>query len=83
MNESQLLYQITVDQPDTYSTPYTREFILDYTPDPIYEYACHEGNYSMTNILSGAREQERLAAERQLKTYLTLEELRSPILRVQ
>ena len=63
LNESQLLYQITVDQPDTYSTPYTREFILEYTPDPIYEYACHEGNYSMTNILSGAREQERLAAE--------------------
>ena len=63
LNEFQLLYQITVDQPDTYSTPYTREFILDYTPDPIYEYACHEGNYSMTNILSGAREQERRAAK--------------------
>ena len=34
---------------------------MDSTPDPIYEYACHEGNYSMANILRGAREQERLS----------------------
>jgi len=59
LNDTQLLYQITVDQPDTYSAPYTREFIMDLTPDPIYEYACHEGNYSMANILRGARVQER------------------------
>ncbi len=58
LNANQLLYQITVDQPDTYSAPYTREFIMDFTPDPIYEYACHEGNYSMANILRGARVQE-------------------------
>ena len=60
IGETQLHYSLTADQPDTYQTPYTREFILDLTPDPIYEYACHEGNYSMTNILRGAREQERL-----------------------
>lgn len=58
LNESQMLYQITVDQPDTYSESYTREIVLDFTPDPIYEYACHEGNYSMANILRGARVQE-------------------------
>ncbi len=60
VGETQMLYSLTADQPDTYQTPYTREFILDLTPDAIYEYACHEGNYSMTNILRGAREQERL-----------------------
>ena len=60
VGETQLLYSLTADQPDTYQAPYTREFILDLTPDAIYEYACHEGNYSMTNILRGAREQERL-----------------------
>ena len=60
IGETQLLYSLTADQPDTYQTPYTREFILDLTPDAIYEYACHEGNYSMTNILRGARVQERL-----------------------
>ena len=60
VGETQMLYSLTADQPDTYQPPYTREFILDLTPDAIYEYACHEGNYSMTNILRGAREQERL-----------------------
>jgi hypothetical protein len=33
------------------------------TTDPLYEYACHEGNYGMTNLLSGARAQEKAAAE--------------------
>tara|TARA_B100001996_G_scaffold380305_1_gene367516 strand:+ start:2029 stop:2997 length:969 start_codon:yes stop_codon:yes gene_type:complete len=60
VGETQLLYSLTADQPDTYQAPYTREFILDLTPDAIYEYACHEGNYSMTNILRGARVQEQL-----------------------
>ena len=63
IGEQQILYSLTADQPDTYKTPYTREFILDLTPDPIFEYACHEGNYSMTNILRGAREQERRNSE--------------------
>ena len=59
LSEYQMLYSLTADQPDTYRSPYTREFILDLTPDPIFEYACHEGNYSMSNILRGAREQDR------------------------
>ena len=58
LNQNQMLYQLTVDLPNTYTSTYTREFILNYTPDPIYEYACHEGNYSMANILRGARVQE-------------------------
>jgi len=58
-------YIITVDDPGTYTAPYTREIILDYTTDKIYEYACHEGNYGMYNILSGHRAQERMAAEGQ------------------
>ena len=33
------------------------------TDEPLYEYACHEGNYSMEGILAGAREDERKAAE--------------------
>jgi hypothetical protein len=43
--------------------PLTREIIFDKSPDKIYEYACHEGNYGMTNILSGHRVLERQAAE--------------------
>ncbi len=63
LSDSQLRYQITVHQPDVYSAPYTRELVLDAADGEIYEYACHEGNYSMTNILRGAREQERLETQ--------------------
>lgn len=59
INANQIRYQITVHQPDVYTAPYTRELVLDASADSIYEYACHEGNYSMANILRGAREQER------------------------
>jgi hypothetical protein len=60
---SALQYEFTSDDPGTYTAPYTREIIFDYTEDEIYEYACHEGNYGMTNILSGHRAEERMAAE--------------------
>lgn len=56
-------YQFTSDDPGAFTAPYTREIIFDYTTDDIYEYACHEGNYGMANILSGHRAEERLAAE--------------------
>ncbi len=56
-----LQYQFTSNDPGSYTAPYTREIIFDNTPDKIYEYACHEGNYGMMNILSGHRAQERLA----------------------
>lgn len=56
-------YQFTSDDPGSFTAPYTREIILDHTNDEIYEYACHEGNYGMTNILSGHRTEERLTAE--------------------
>lgn len=61
--ESAMQYQFTSDDPGTFTAPYTREIIFDKTPDNIYEYACHEGNYGMTNILSGHRALERMAAE--------------------
>ena len=56
-------YQFTSDDPGSFTAPYTREIILDHTSDKIYEYACHEGNYGMTNILAGHRAEEKLAAE--------------------
>ena len=58
-----LHYEITVNDPGTYTAPYTREIIFDYSPEPIYEYACHEGNYGMEYILSGHRAQEQFAHE--------------------
>ena len=56
-----MLYSLTADQHDTYQAPYSRKFILDLTPDPIFEYACHEDNHSMANILRVPRGQELLS----------------------
>jgi hypothetical protein len=39
------------------------EYPFASTPGPVYEYACHEGNYAMTGVLSGARAQEKEAAK--------------------
>ena len=62
VSETALQYELTSDDPGQFTAPYTREIIFDYTEDAIYEYACHEGNYGMANILSGHRVQEARAA---------------------
>jgi hypothetical protein len=51
-------YQFTVDDPATFSKPWTASIPMVKSNDPMYEYACHEGNYSMRGILAGARAQE-------------------------
>ena len=53
-----LLYEFTVHDPD-YTAPYGGEFLWPRTDELNYEYACHEGNYAMGNILRGARLLER------------------------
>ena len=53
-----ILYRATVDDPATYSKPWTLEYPFTATTGPIYEYACHEGNYAITDILGGARKME-------------------------
>jgi hypothetical protein len=55
-----LLYQFTVESSD-YETPYSGEYTWPQTDDRLYEYACHEGNYALGNILRGARLLEREA----------------------
>ena len=57
-----LTYEVTVNDPKTWSRPWTYEVPMLRNPEPIYEYACHEGNYSMEVILAGAREKEAEAA---------------------
>lgn len=56
-------YRYTVDDPSTYTRPWTAEVPMIKSDGPIYEYACHEGNYALVDILKGAREQEKAAAE--------------------
>jgi hypothetical protein len=58
-----LLYEFTVDDLATFTKPWTVRIPMTRNPDPIYEYACHEGNYSLTTVLAGARVQEKLSAE--------------------
>ena len=57
-----ILYGFTVDDPTTYSSPWGGEIPFRPLGDRLYEYACHEGNYAMHNVLRGARYQERLEA---------------------
>ena len=54
-----LLYEFTVTDPQTWSQPWTAEIPMRRNDLPLFEYACHEGNYSMEGILSGARADEQ------------------------
>jgi hypothetical protein len=55
-------YEVTVTDPTTFSRPWTAALHLRHSDVPdVFEYACHEGNYAMRNILSGAREAERVS----------------------
>ncbi len=56
-------WEITVEDPATWTRPYTFMIRLKKTNALIYEYACHEGNYSMEGILAGARREEAKAAK--------------------
>jgi len=53
-----LEYKVTVDDPDTWTKPWTVMIPLRHSKDAIYEYACHEGNYGMQGILAGARAED-------------------------
>jgi hypothetical protein len=57
--EGEILYQFTVSDDSIYTQPWRGEQTLRRTDAQIYEYACHEGNYAMPNILSGARQEEQ------------------------
>ncbi len=55
-------YRFTVEDPRTWTRPWSGAIPMTLTPGPMFEYACHEGNYSLENVLRGARAQERAAA---------------------
>ena len=64
MGPDMLVYEFTVDDPATWTKPWTAQVPMTRSPEKLYEYACHEGNYGMANLLSGARAVERAAADR-------------------
>jgi len=59
VSENRIMYRFTVNDPETFTSPWTAEFALNAGAGPVYEYACHEGNYAMRNVLMGARREER------------------------
>jgi hypothetical protein len=59
-----ITYQATMEDPHTWAVPWTIEYLMTKTDDPIFEYACHEGNYGMRNIMSAVRKQEAEEATR-------------------
>src|SRR5215467_13989773 len=58
-----LLYEFTVNDPSTWTRPWTAVVPMVRSEDPIYEYACHEANYALPGILGGARADEKAAEE--------------------
>lgn len=63
ISDDELFYEFIIDDPEIYTKRWRGEMVFKRTEGPIYEYACHEGNYAMPNILAGARKEERDNAE--------------------
>ena len=59
-----LRYQFTIEDPATWDRSWTGEYAWPATPERLFEYACHEGNYAMGNILRGARLKEKEEAKK-------------------
>jgi hypothetical protein len=59
-----LQYEITIDDPATWTKPWSLMIPLKRANHPLYEYACHEGNYGLAGILAGARVEEQAAASK-------------------
>jgi hypothetical protein len=59
-----LLYEFTVDDPSAFTRPWTAAVPMVRSDERVYEYACHEGNYGMMNILRAARYDEQAASSR-------------------
>ena len=58
VSPSTLMYEVTVNDPTAWVRPWSYQIPMQRSDQPLYEYACHEGNYGLYNILAGARERE-------------------------
>ncbi len=61
VSDGTLMYEVTTEDPNAWHRPWTYRIPMVKSEYPLYEYACHEGNYGLYNILAGAREQEAAA----------------------
>jgi hypothetical protein len=62
VSKDEILYQFQVASPTGYTQTWKGEMPMLATKGPIYEYACHEGNYALADILAGARQEEAAKA---------------------
>jgi len=60
--EKMLLYEFTVEDESSFTRPWTAQIPMMKTEEPVFEYACHEGNYGLANVLAGTRTEEKAAA---------------------
>jgi hypothetical protein len=67
VDKDTIRYQFTVEDPATWTRPWSAEVPWKKTTGPIFEHACHEGNYGLYNTLAGARAEEKRAAEEAAK----------------
>ena len=65
LDDNTLSYEFTVDDPTIFTAPFTGLMSMTKMDEPMFEYACHEGNYGLQNILRGARRAEARAEESQ------------------
>ena len=63
MDGDTLLYEFTVNDPSSFAMPFTAALPMKRGAAPMFEYACHEGNYGMQNLLAGARTEENAGSE--------------------
>lgn len=56
-------YRVTADDPETWASPWTAEVLFKATQNPIFEFACHEGNYAIELFLKGTRFEDKAAEE--------------------
>jgi hypothetical protein len=68
VDDGTIQYAFTADDPTTWTRPWTAQIPMTKTEGPIYEYACHEGNYAMVGLLRGARAVETAAGGATLKS---------------
>lgn len=59
VSDDTIVYRFTVDDPGTWTRPWSGEMLMHKTKGPIFEYACHEGNYGLVDILAAARAAEK------------------------
>lgn len=65
VGKDRMLYQFQVEDPSVWDAPWGGEYEFSTASGPVYEYACHEGNYGLMNILAGARAGDGTLAQRE------------------